>query len=103
MPKFYVESGEVKLVMTAVDSLHAAIKAFEHSDSTGKLFGSHFWIDQRGFRGPTTAKPAEHSISQTTIVHTIDTWDDLDDMFADMDEPDYDDLDDDPDFNLDYP
>jgi len=93
MPKFYVESGDVKIVIMASDALHAALKTFEQAD--GKMFGSDFWIDERGFRGPSSTQ----NITQQTVVHAIETWDDLDDMFSDMDEPDYDD----PDFDTDYP
>lgn len=62
MPKFYVRSGELEKIVTARNPKRACEKALDLTQ--GETLGEYFYVDERGFRSPTTTM-------DTTVV-TVD-------------------------------
>ena len=61
MPKYYVRSGQLERIVVAKSPEEAAYVAI--SCANGEEIDGGFYIDERGFRGPTPECPSFDTVS----------------------------------------
>ena len=49
MPKYYIKSGNLRLIIDAESEDHAIIKALQRSRKKGIMLGHKICIDEKGF------------------------------------------------------
>ena len=65
MPKFYVKSNSLELIVSCPDPLEAAVKGFLATNKND-IIDEYFYIDEKGMRDYTNAD------SNTTVIRTAD-------------------------------
>ena len=68
MPKFYVGSGSLQMVISKGDLLDAAIYGFLQTNKND-ILDEYFYIDERGFRDYISADSKTNVIPTMQVVH----------------------------------
>jgi len=67
MPKFYVKSGTLEIVINRKDALEASIAGLMLTNKFD-VIDEYFYIDERGYRDYVSADPQTNVIQTKTIV-----------------------------------
>jgi hypothetical protein len=67
MPKYYVASGTVKIMISRKDALEAAICALAEANKFD-IVDEYFYVDERGYRDYVSADPQTNVIATRNVV-----------------------------------
>ena len=67
MPKFYVKSGTLEVILSKLDSLEAAISGLLLTNKFDTI-DEYFYVDERGYRDYVSADPKTNVIATKSIV-----------------------------------
>lgn len=68
MPKYYVKSGTLEIMVSRGDALEASVFGFLQTNKND-ILDEYFYVDERGFRDYITADPKTNVISTRSIVY----------------------------------
>ena len=67
MPKYYVASGSLNMIISRKDALEAAISTLTEANKFDTI-DEHFYVDERGYRDYVTADPMTNVIATKNVV-----------------------------------
>jgi hypothetical protein len=67
MPKYYVASGTLRIMVSRKDCLEASIYALMQTNKFDTI-DEHFYVDERGYRDYVSADPQTNVIATRNIV-----------------------------------
>jgi len=67
MPKFYVASGTLRVIISRKDALEAAICGLADCNKFDTI-DEYFYVDERGYRDYVSADPSTNVIATKSIV-----------------------------------
>ena len=67
MPKYYVASGTLRMIVSRKDALEASIYVLTQSNKFDTI-DEYFYVDERGYRDYVSADPKTNVISTKSIV-----------------------------------
>ena len=67
MPKYYVSSGTLRIVVSRKDCLEASIYGLMQTNKFD-IIDEHFYVDERGYKDYISADPQTNVISTRNVV-----------------------------------
>lgn len=67
MPKYYVASGTLRMIVSRKDALEASIYVLTQSNKFDTI-DEHFYVDERGYKDYASADPATNVIATKHVV-----------------------------------
>lgn len=70
MPKYYVSSNTLRIIVSRRDALEAAIYGFKQTNKHD-ILDEHFYVDERGYRDYISADPKTNVIATRNVVQSM--------------------------------